>query len=49
MNDDHAGAVGQRGRAGLQNIEDGLRKMVIPNIGPDLVVERGCGGTKGEQ
>ena len=50
VNDDHAGPVGERRRAGLQNIEDGLRIMVVADIGLDLVI--GSGGDReheGEQ
>ena len=49
VNDDHAGPVGERRRAGLQNIEDGLRVMVVTNVGLDLVIGSGSAGTKGEQ
>ena len=49
VDEDDAWPVGERGRARLNDIEDGLRIVVVMNIGLDLVVERGCGGTKGEQ
>jgi hypothetical protein len=46
--DDYAGAVPERRRARLQNVEHGFRILAVADVRFDLVIQRGSNGTAGE-